>query len=81
MDKVDFDSLKDVKDEIIYKCENCTSDEILDLECDISDLEKVQSIRLHFVKFVPEGYSREQIESMSDVDIIALLNVYENHCF
>lgn len=42
---------------------------------------EVEELKNHFLKFVPEGYTREEIENMNDDEILALKAVYESHCF
>ena len=43
--------------------------------------QEADALKEHFLRFTPEGYTREDIEKMNDDEIVALKAVYESHCF
>ena len=74
MEKVDFSSLND--------CLNVDSTGV-SYEDALPDLEtKTQKLREHFLEFLPEGYSAEEIEKMSLKQLKELEKCLdESHCF
>lgn len=74
MQKVDFSSLKD----------SLTVDSAgVSYEDSLPDLEtETQKMREHFLEFLPDGYSEEEIEKMSLKELKELeKSMDESHCF
>ena len=77
-DKIDFDMLQD--------CLNCKVDNNIAncvdvFECEKDALSDVEKLRNHFLEVLPEGYTKEEIQNMSEKELIDLKSVYDYHCF
>lgn len=73
MDEVDFSKLKDC---LTVDSDGVTYEESMP-ECD----DKLVELREHFLEFLPDGYSTEEIEKMSKKQLLELENyIDDNHC-
>ena len=74
MEEINFSSLKDCLE---------IDDAGVSYEESIPDFKnKTQKLREHFFKFLPDGYSKEEIEKMSYKELHELDKyLTENHCF
>lgn len=88
-DVVDFENLKNafelpnktIMREFASEMESLVSKANSEKQLAFEFKSEADELRQHFLRFPPEGYSKESIEEMNDEEILALKVVYDNHCF